>query len=552
MRSGDRRLKSEAAHNFIRVIANYFRLGLGLALGLIFVPFTLRWIGNDGLGLIILLGAGTGLAGMFREITTRAAVRELAAALHSGDNERFRIVYNSALVVSAAAAGIATLIFIAVDIAVPLLKVPAHLIAAARVLIASQGLYLVITTFLSPVFNMLIVQERFVSYNFWSLMERSGLLFSAVVLAKVFHLKDVALSVEWLGILCSTLNLITFLIPVGLMIARDPRLMPHLGSARRDSVREIFSTLKWYIVVETASSLHERVGQFIMAYFFTSSVGSNVWGIALQFVSYVRQATQGVTFGLDSVSARMSKDGDSPLKALTYHSTRVHGLVALPAGLVVFVLADPLIRLWIGNRIENPDAMLPAIITTVKIMGLALTSRAISDGWMMILYGAGHIRRYAPLVLAGGIANPILSILLIVLLPHFTSLPSASTSTIPAQDNPLLFVTPLVFCAVFTIVHFFMLPGIAARCLSMRYADLFTPLWRPVVATALCAPVLFFVPTLVAGQGIHSRLATVAITGVTFGAAYALAAGIFVLTGTERERFLWSRVRRVRRVADRA
>jgi len=536
-------LKTEAAHNFIRIIANYARLGIGLALGLLFVPFTLKWIGNDGLGLIILLGAGSGLAGMFREITNRAAVRELAAAMHSGDEDRFRTVFNSSLVVSALAAGIATVLFIAVALAIPLLNIPAHLIPAGRILIASQGAYLVIATLLSPIFNMLIVREHFVSYNLWSLLERCGLLISAVLLAKVFKVTNVAQAIAWMGILCAALNLVTFLIPVIRLIASDPRLLPNFRFARRASVLEIFSTLKWYVVVETASSLHERVGQFIVAHYFTSSVGSNVWGIALQFVSYVRQATQGVTFGLDSVAARLSKDGPGQLKALIHHSTRMHGLVAIPAGLTVFVLADPLIHLWIGTRIQNPDQMLPAIITTVKIMGLALTGRAISDGWMMILYGAGHIRRYAPLVLMGGIANPVLSVLLIVLLPKFTSLPAPLSTTVPPQDNPLLLVPPLVFCAVFTAVHFFILPAIAARCLSIRYRDLFIPLWRPAVASALSAPVLFFLPAFLSMRGVHSLLMLVT-TGIVFAAIYGAAAGTLVLTATERERFVWSRIRR--------
>ncbi len=536
-------MKTEAAHNFVRIVANYFRLGLGLALGLIFVPFTLKWIGNEGLGLIILLGAGTGLAGMFREITTRAAVRELSAALHSGDDERFRVVFNSAMVVSALAAGVAALIFVAVDLAVPLMKVPGNLVTAARVLIASQGVYLVVTTFLAPIFNMQIVQERFVSYNFWSLVERAGTLGSAVILAWVFHVTDVAQAVAWLGIVSSALNMVTFLIPVGQLLARDARLRPDFSMARRGTVSEIFSTLKWYIVVEVASSLHERVGQFVMAFFFTSSVGSIVFGLALTFVSYVRQATQGVTFGLDAVSARMSKDGHGHLKALTHHSTRVHGLVAIPAGLLVFVLADPLMRLWIEGRIQNPGGMIRATVTTVQIMGLALTSRAISDGWMMILYGAGHIRRYAPLVLAGGIANPVLSVLLIVMLPKFTSLPSAFSTTLRPQDNPLLFVPPLVFCVVYTTVHFFMLPAIGARCLSLRYRDMFTPLWRPMVVSALCAPLLFFLPAFLGSKGIQSRALMLAITVSSFGLVYALASGFLVLTGHERERFVWARMR---------
>ena len=82
------------------------------------------------------------------------------------------------------------------------------------------------------------------------------------------------------------------------------------------------------------------------------------------------------------------------------HSTRMLSFIAFPAMVVVFVMAEPLLRVWVGRSIENPAELLPPSELLVKIMVLGLTCRAISDGWMKLFYGAGFIRKYAPYVLS--------------------------------------------------------------------------------------------------------------------------------------------------------
>ena len=82
----------------------------------------------------------------------------------------------------------------------------------------------------------------------------------------------------------------------------------------------------------------------------------------------------------------------------------------------VLVLAEPILAVWLGDRLETPEqAAMAAALSRLVVIGA--TARAISDGWVRILYGAGHVRRYAPLVLAAGIANPFIAIALIYLLP---------------------------------------------------------------------------------------------------------------------------------------
>ena len=155
----------EASRAIIRIVTNYVRLGVNLALGLVFVRFVFGWIGNDAQGLIALLGAGVGIAAMFREITSRAVIRELGAAYHEQGRPRFPAVYNSALCVSLVTASVAALFFVGLYFYEPHMDVPDSLDRAARVLILSQLGYIFVTTAISPTFNMLIVTERFVSYN---------------------------------------------------------------------------------------------------------------------------------------------------------------------------------------------------------------------------------------------------------------------------------------------------------------------------------------------------------------------------------------------------
>ncbi len=523
----------EAHRALVRIVTNYARLGLTLALGLAFVPFVLHWIGGDALGLIILLGAGVGLASMFREVTTRSVVRELSAAHHSGDDEAFRRTFNSALVVSALMAGVAGVVFAGLFFFLPLFKIPAPLLGGARVMLASQGAYVMLTTALSPIYNMLVVRERFTAFNFWSLAERSTLLISAVVLSLGFGVTDPNLAVSRWAVMVAALQSITFLIPVLMNMRADRRLRPSRAHASREGAVAISKTIGMYVAVELSNALYEKVGQFIINAFF-GLLGNVVFGIAYQFVSYVRQATVGVTFGLDAVSARVSTSGgERPLRALMHHSTRLHGLAALPTGVAVFLLAEPLIRLWVGGRFADPERYIPGIVLTVQIMSISLTSRAIADGWLMILYGAGFLRRYAPLIVAGGVLFPPLVITLLKVMGA------------PANPSVTLYIVPATFCAVQFAIYCIGLPLIGARCLGIAPSQMFLPLWRPAFVTVLSAPVLVLVLPLLAKDPTRPGIIPLALTGALFGAVYVVLAMALVLTSEERQRFVWGPFRRL-------
>jgi len=525
--------KREAHRAAVRIVTNYARLGVNLALGLTFVPFVLHWVGNEAMGLIILLGAGVGLPAMFREITVRSVIRELGAAYHSGDSPHFRRIFNASLAISAGMACVAAALFVVLYFCLPLLSIPPGLLGAAHVMMVSQAVYICTTTALSPIFNMLVVTEKFVQYNLWVLAERSTMLLTAVFVHMVLGVNSPGPALSEWSIIVAGLQCLVFLLPVAMIMASDPRLRPAPSCATRESVKTVGKTLGLYVAVESASAMYEKVGQLIVNLFFGLS-GNTIFGVAYQFVSYVRQATVGVTFGLDAVSARLSSSGTKPLQALMHHSTRLHGLVAIPVGTAVFLIAEPLIRAWVGGRLTDPEKYLPGIVLTVQIMSISMTARAIAEGWTTILYGAGFLRRYAPLVLTGGIIFPPLAISLLRLMGA------------PGNDSITLFIVPGTFGAMHFTIYLLILPWIAARCIGVSYAAMFLPLWRPVLITSIAGAVMALLLPVLADVPTRPGLIALGAAGAIFGTVYTVLAYGLVLSAEERERFVLGPLRRWR------
>jgi O-antigen/teichoic acid export membrane protein len=237
-------------------------------------------------------------------------------------------------------------------------------------------------------------------------------------------------------------------------------------------------------------------------------------------------AAFGTSFGLDATSVRLSSDATPhSTRDLLYHSTRIQSLVALPATLIVILLAEPLLKLWIGRQLEDPAGTIPAAVVIVRILAVAVMARATSEAWTLILYGSGYVRRYAPLILAGGLTSPILGGLLLLALP----------------TGPDFFAPAIGYAVVMTGVHFFLLPAIGASCLSLRYADMFAPLLRSAIATAVCSPLLILPWALI----VDWSLLKLAVACGVFGAAYAVVGWVIVLTPAERKRFVGAARRRL-------
>lgn len=520
-------MPSEAKRGLQRIIANYIRLLSWLALGLILLPFLIRWVGLEGYGLISLIGATLGFAGIFQQLMNQSLIREIGSAYHSEEDGYFQRVYNASFVIAALMAALSALVFVVLFALIRVLNIPEELVVPARWFVAAQGVYSVLLVMLSPAFSLYRVLEKFGWYAFWMICIRGTGLASAALLALVFHLDDLPQAITWYGIVWSGMLCVVMFAGVVTVVSWDRRFLPNPGHVRRKEIGEVLHTFGWNSAVHVAMNLHERLAAVLMNLAF-GLFGNAVFNVSLQLVSYVRMLTTGVTFGLDAASARIASNSPGEaLREFMRHASRLQAFIALPAGLAMFFYAEPVLWLWIGSSLEDPETMIPAAVLIIQILTFGLAARAIADGWMFILYGAGFVRRYAPMVLTGGFVSPTLGALLLVLMP-----------------DPIRFYAPAIgFALVIVAVHFFGIPVVVARCLEMRYRELFLPLIRPLLVTTLCAPILVWPALAWDLRSIPMVIAPCA----TFGVVYAVLSWCFVLSRSEKARFGGSIQRRLNR-----
>jgi hypothetical protein len=457
----------------VRMSSNFFRLGLQLFLGLVVVRAILFQIGDEGWSLIVLLGTGMGLAGLFQEAIRGSIVREISLAYHNSSNLIFRQTYNSAFFISFLAAFLSTLVFWVVVFMLPMTGVSGNLLITARWFALSIALQMFVLITLAPLHNMYLVKEQFVQANALNLMDRASMMVGVTV---IFYI-DTTVDNKLLIYAWSTTAfcIFAYLITCAHLIFKDSRLLPNPRLITRARIQSISSSSGWNMVVAISDGLHIRADHWLICLLMSFDPWSALFGYGRQLAGYIFQIGVGVASGVEVVATRMVATGDgSSLRKLIHHSTRVHGMVAFPALVLVFLLAEPSIHLWVGGLIQNPITNIPRATLFAQILAFGFTAKAISHGWIRIFYGAGYVKDYAPILLVAGIANPIISVILFLIFPDSIKFLCVACS------YSFLFISS-------TMV------GVPSRImpkLNLQLLDLYHPLVRPFVLSVICSPIL--------------------------------------------------------------
>ena len=513
-------MSSERKKGLHRITTNYGRLIATMAMGIATVPLQIKWLGMEGFGLLALVGSSVGIGGMLQDMMRSSMVRELGAAWHNRENGGFKESYAASFRVSVIVSLLTAIAFAIIIVVLPFFKISDEWVKPAQWIAGCEGLATCLIVLLAPSINMLIVQEQFFWHNVWTIARRSSFLIATVIPFLVLKEPDIPKGLYIYGTSLLTVNVIATLILTIGFILTDKKMMPTLRGSTPDAMKKVTGTFSWNSGVVLAMNLQERVANFIMNAFF-GEWGNAVFSLALRLVSYIRMATLGLTFGLDSVSSRISSGEDNgSLKTMFRHSTRMISFVAFPAMVFVFVFAEPLLRLWVGRSTDNPNATLPQAELLVKIMVLGLACRAVSDGWMKLFYGAGFIRKYAPYILFGGLFNPILTIGFILFLPEDWNYSGAGVA----------------YSIVFLVVNMIIMPKVTAYKVNLTFGTIVTPIFRPLIIAIAVSPCLF-IGYLFSTSNLLGWSGVIVGTG-SYGIAYAIASWWFLFTKQERSGLL--------------
>lgn len=507
---------SEVRRGAVRIASNYARLLTTVLLGIALVPVLIRGTGLDGFGLWGLIGATIGFADLFRELVRSSMNRELGSAYHSDDPERFPAAYNAAIVVALMISVPAVLVYALLYFLVPYLNINEGWTDAARQVVLNQALYSFATIVTAPQINMFLVSERYSLYNLWLVIDRSSYFVSALIVIYVVPRATEQANLVAFSLSGAIAVVVMLVGAVALIMALEPRCRPKRSLVTRGEIRAIMGTTGWNAVVGLALNLHIRCDQLIMNIAFGQRANA-IFSVGVRLTGYVRMLAVGMTDGLDVVGARLGGHADgSRLARMMRISTRLHALVVLPSAVFVWFMGEPLIRLWIGRHLEPEDMVRTVGIVRLLVIGFA--ARGISDCWIRMLYGAGHIKRYAPIILVGGATNPVVASLLVVMLAP-----------------PANFYAPgFTYAGIFVAVHLLTVPFIAQRCVSVTAGELLLPLLRPALVTAAASVVL---PVGVRTIGADSLL-HVGLIGAAFSLAFGAGALLAGVNADERRYML--------------
>ena len=504
---------SETKRSFIRIVSNYVRLAATFVMGIILVPLLLEF-GEEAYGLTVLLTSTVGVGSWVEVVIQRTMVYELGSAYHENNAVAFRRVYCTALAVSVGAGVIVFGVVGAAAYFLPhLFDVPAGLEAAGQLFMLIYGVRVFGMIALAPVFNMNLVLERMPLFNFWIAAVRLSFPLGAG-LVLLIGFSDPAKAVVSYAFWSSGLALLVIAASAAHLMMTYPelRLTPFLPDRR--TVGVLMKTGGWNGGASVALGSQLLVGNVFINQA-VGVLGNTFYGIAVQLSGYVRMVAGGMTGGIDAAAARISTSSSKEaLFQFVSRTTALHAWSTYPAALLVTILAEPIITIWLAPRMENAHEVIPQTVALTRLMVIGLCAVAISDGWTKVMYGAGAVHWYAPIFLAAAVLNPILTGLLLWLMPEGARFQAVAW----------------VYSGVNAVALLGVLPVTMGRWLGKPLVLVVRPLWKPLVlSVASLWPLLVF-PREVEDWNLGLLLAAFS----SYGAVYLVASFALLLSQDQR------------------
>jgi O-antigen/teichoic acid export membrane protein len=188
-----------------------------------------------------------------------------------------------------------------------------------------------------------------------------------------------------------------------------PELHMKLSLFRRRRLREVTGFSVYASIIDWANKLNYQVDQVIIGMFLGSAAVA-VWAPAERIISGVQRLTNqlnGVLFPtiVDSDTSQLRLR----LQQILLQGTRISLAMVVPVSMALVLLAEPLIRAWLGKQADAVAGCVPVL----QILAVAVAVRVGSATGTTILKGTGKHRLLAWVNLSTGVVNAALSVLVI-------------------------------------------------------------------------------------------------------------------------------------------
>ena len=480
------------------IFSNWTSYGVTAVVGFMLTPIVVNSLGQTGYGLWTLVLSITGYFGLL-DLGIRSSVsRFLTRHLTLGDDRGVNDTASTAFAILAAGgvlASIATVVIAALFF--DSFRIEPEYAAAGRLALLVAGLNVSCILPLGVFSAILYASERFDVVSGITIV--TELARAALVVWLLRH----GYGLVALAVLALALTLVQYLTFAIVAKMLHPRLKIAPGHVDRAVGRELFgfSIYRFFWIVANQLIFYSDA---VVIGIFLGAGAITPYAIAVSLINYGRQVVFLLLDPLYPSAARIDARGDmAELRRLLIVGTRMALLVSLPLCLGLLFLGRQFISLWMGPA-HAGSAVILAVLTIAQFASMP---QYVST---LVLAGMARHRPFAYMALAEGLANLVLSI---VLVQKMGLMGVAWGTVIPSL------VTNAVLVPLYTL-----------RVVKMSVSDY--------LVQAYLRPVLCAVPIVGVGY-LFSRLDS--SSWLMFGAQAMVMCGIFgvmsyllCLTATER------------------
>ncbi|MGH9371349.1 MAG: oligosaccharide flippase family protein [Vicinamibacterales bacterium] len=382
----------------------YVAIAAEIITGLVMLPFNLSHLGKDQYGLWVLLGSLTvhfstldlGYASGLVKFVAKYRAHRDARALNEIASTLFCVFTGIALVAYAIVMAVA----FNLDWFFALTADQAQL---------GQGVLLITGFYVALNFPFSVFGGVISGFQRYSINNTM-----TVAVTIVVALTNVAVLLAGYGLLALVAATTTVRVLAYIVYRRNAyRVFPALSIRpslfRRHRLREVTGFSVYASIIDWANKLNYQIDQLIIGMFLGSAAVA-VWAPAERIAWGVQRMTNqlnGVLF--PTVVDNHASEQRQKLQQILLEGTRLSLVMVIPVAVALIVLADPLVRAWLGKQAASVEGCIPVL----QILAAAVTIRVGNATGTTVLKGAGEHRFLAWVNLATGVVNAGLSILFI-------------------------------------------------------------------------------------------------------------------------------------------
>lgn len=382
-------------------LSNYVGKTIALGLGFLLTPFILHHLGTTGYGLWMLVGAFVGYGSLLDLGIADAVIKYVAQYRATGEMDRAHGLVATALRLYVALGAVAVILSAAIAPVFPdLFRVPHNQHATAAWLMLLMGISLGISIPSAITTSVLRGLQRFDIVNLLSVV--GSLVYTGITVV-ILLLGGGVVDIVAVGIPVSLLMQAPSIVAIH-RVAPDLRF--GWSGARGAYVRQVVSYSTSLFVIHAAGRLQTKTDEILIAVFLP--VGRvTPYAITRRFGDVAQILTDQFMRVLVPVTSELhAQDDGTRVRSVYIVGSRLALAIFLSMGISMAVLAQPFLTAWIGAGYGQYWNL--AVI-------LLLASFIETSQWpaIAVLQGIGRHQPLAAMWIGAGIANLLLSVLLI-------------------------------------------------------------------------------------------------------------------------------------------